>query len=133
MKLQDMLLAVVYNLVRPNTNQREGQSMELEAEEPWLRKRVVRLRTVLRYADDPRIEVILREIIADAENRLELLQASRGRPLQQQQQVQPKKRKVARPSQRKKWACPSSRGWPRGRVSPHRTAAVYFKISLKRQ
>ena len=53
MKLQDMLLAVVYNLVRPNTNQREGQSMELEAEEPWLRKRVVRLRTVLRYADDP--------------------------------------------------------------------------------
>ena len=65
--------------------------MELEAEEPWLRKRVVRLRTALRYANDPRAEVILREVIADAENRLELLQANRGRPVQQQQQVQPKK------------------------------------------
>jgi hypothetical protein len=87
-----MLLGVAYNLVRPNTDQREGQSMELQAEEPWLRKRVVRLRTLLRYVDDPRAEVILREVIADAENRLELLQANRGRPVQQQQQVQPKKR-----------------------------------------
>jgi hypothetical protein len=63
--------------------------MELEAEETWLRKRIVRLRTVLRYSNDPRAEVVLREVIGDAENRLELLQANRWRPTQQQQQVQP--------------------------------------------
>jgi hypothetical protein len=71
--------------------------MELEAEETWLRKRVVRLRTALRYANDPRVEVILREVIGDAENRLEVLQANRGRPVQQQQQVQPRKRRLRRP------------------------------------
>jgi hypothetical protein len=65
--------------------------MELEAEESWLRKRIVRLRIALRYASDPRIEVILREVIADAESRLEILQAHRGRSFQQQQQAQPKK------------------------------------------
>jgi hypothetical protein len=75
--------------------------MELQAEEPWLRKRVVRLRTALRYTSDPRAEVILREVIADAENRLELLQVNRGRPVQQQQQVQPKKRN-GRPAMSKK-------------------------------
>ena len=41
--------------------------MELEAEETWLRKRIIRLRTVLRYANDPRTEAGLREFIADAE------------------------------------------------------------------
>jgi hypothetical protein len=65
---------------------------DLEAEESWLRKRIVRLRTVLRYTSDPRADVILREVIADAETRLEHLQSFRGRPLQQQQQVQPKKK-----------------------------------------
>jgi hypothetical protein len=63
--------------------------MELEAEETWLRKRIVRLRTALRYANDSRIEVVLPEVIGDADNRLELLQANRWRPAQQQQQVQP--------------------------------------------
>jgi hypothetical protein len=63
--------------------------MELEAEETWLRKRIVRLRTALRYANDSRIEVVLREVIGDAENGLELLQANRWRTAQQQQQVQP--------------------------------------------
>ncbi len=71
--------------------------MELEAEEAWLRKRIVRLRTVLRYANDPRTEAGLKEFIGDAEHRLELLQ-NRQPVVQQQQQVQPKKgrpRKVA--------------------------------------
>ncbi len=64
--------------------------MELEAEEAWLRKRIVRLRTVLRYANDPRTEAGLKEFIGDAEHRLELLQ-NRQPLVQQQQQVQPKK------------------------------------------
>ena len=71
--------------------------MELESEETWLRKRIVRLRTVLRYALDPRTEAGLREFIGDAEHRLELLQ-NRRPVVQQQQQVQPKRgrsRKVA--------------------------------------
>jgi hypothetical protein len=63
--------------------------VELEAEETWLRKRIIRLRTVLRYANDARAEAGLREFIGDAENRLELLQATRPRPVQQQQQMQP--------------------------------------------
>ena len=65
--------------------------MELEAEEAWLRKRIMRLRTLLRYANDPRIEGGLREVIADAEHRLEGLQ-NNARPRQQQQQVQPNKK-----------------------------------------
>lgn len=64
--------------------------MELESEETWLRKRIVRLRTVLRYANDPRTEAGLREFIGDAEHRLELVQ-NRRPIVQQQQQVQPKK------------------------------------------
>ena len=56
-----------------------SSQMELEAEETWLRKRVVRLRTALRYANDARTEVVLREVIGDAENRLEILQANRWR------------------------------------------------------
>jgi hypothetical protein len=63
--------------------------MEMENEETWLRKRIVRLRVALRYANDSRTEVVLREVIGDAENRLEDLQASRGRSIQQQQQLQP--------------------------------------------
>jgi hypothetical protein len=45
--------------------------MEMENEETWLRKRIVRLRVALRYANDSRTEVVLREVIGDAENRLE--------------------------------------------------------------
>ena len=71
--------------------------MELEAEERWLRKLVMRLRTILRYTTDSRAEAGLREAISDLENRLEMLQASPRRPIQQQQQVQPKKTKQ-RPS-----------------------------------
>jgi hypothetical protein len=67
-----------------------GYVMDLEAEEAWLRKRIIRLRTVLRYANDPRTEAGLKEFIGDAEHRLELLQ-NRRPIVQQQQQVQPKK------------------------------------------
>ena len=67
--------------------------MHLEPEETWLRKRIIRLRTILRYAKDPRIEAGLKEFIADAEYRLEALQ--RGIIGQQQQQIQPKKNKRA--------------------------------------
>ena len=74
--------------------------MELESEETWLRKRIVRLRTVLRYANDPRTEAGLREFIADAEHRLELVQ-NRRPIVQQQQQVQPGKVRQGPPAPKK--------------------------------
>ena len=51
--------------------------MELEDEEAWLRHRVIRLRTMLRFAKDPRTEAGLKEFIADAEERLDELERSR--------------------------------------------------------
>jgi hypothetical protein len=47
---------------------------ELEDEESWLRRRVIRFRTMLRYTKDSRVRTALREFIADAEERLELLE-----------------------------------------------------------
>ncbi|MBV8513649.1 MAG: hypothetical protein JO289_26080 [Xanthobacteraceae bacterium] len=67
----------------------------MEAEEAWLRKRIMRLRTVLRYANDTRTEAGLREFIGDAEHRLEMLQ-NRRPIVQQQQQLQPKKPRARR-------------------------------------
>jgi hypothetical protein len=57
-------------------------AMELEDESTWLRHRVMRLRTILRYVKDPRAETSLRELIAEAEQRLEQLhaQARKGPP-----------------------------------------------------
>ena len=52
-----------------------GPPMELEDEEIWLRRRLIRLRTIWRFAKDPRIEAGLREFIAEAEDRLELLES----------------------------------------------------------
>jgi hypothetical protein len=49
----------------------------LEDEETWLRRHVVRLRTMLRFAKDPRTEVGLKEFIADAEERLDALEKMR--------------------------------------------------------
>jgi hypothetical protein len=49
--------------------------IEIEDEVCWLRHRVLRMRTILRFAKDPRTETGLREIIADAEARLDVLQA----------------------------------------------------------
>ena len=51
---------------------RAGQvSMEWEDEEAWLRARIIRLRTILRYAKDPQVEIGLKEFIGDAEARLD--------------------------------------------------------------
>ena len=49
--------------------------MELEDEADWLRHRVRRMRTALRFAADERVEAILRELIADAETRLSALES----------------------------------------------------------
>jgi hypothetical protein len=49
--------------------------MELENEATWLRYRVLRLRAALRFALAPQVESILRELIADAEERLVALEA----------------------------------------------------------
>ena len=49
--------------------------MDFEDESTWLRHRVQRLRTIARYVKDARAESGLRELIADAEQRLEQLEA----------------------------------------------------------
>ena len=57
-----------------------------ELEATWLRLRIIRLRAALRYALDPRVEAILRETVADMEERLEQLEDSscaRPRPEKQ--------------------------------------------------
>ena len=46
----------------------------MEDEEVWLRGWIVRLRTISRFAQNPEVELGLREFIADAEARLEVLQ-----------------------------------------------------------
>jgi hypothetical protein len=48
---------------------------DLEDEETWLRHRIMRMRTILRFARDPRTEAGLRELISDAEARLAALEA----------------------------------------------------------
>jgi hypothetical protein len=40
---------------------------EIEDEQTWLRHRIMRMRTVLQFAKDPRAEAGMRELIADAE------------------------------------------------------------------
>jgi hypothetical protein len=49
--------------------------MELQDETMWLRYRTMRLRIALRFAAAPEVETILRELIADAEDRLATLEA----------------------------------------------------------
>ena len=46
---------------------------DIEDEETWLRRNVVRLRTILRFAVDPRVQAELRGFIGAAEDRLEQL------------------------------------------------------------
>jgi hypothetical protein len=41
---------------------------------PWLRRSVIRLRAALRFAREPQVETILREVIAHAEDRLAVLE-----------------------------------------------------------
>jgi hypothetical protein len=47
--------------------------MDFEDEESWLRYQVGRLRVMLRQARAARVEIGLREIIAETENRLEMV------------------------------------------------------------
>jgi hypothetical protein len=54
---------------------------DLEDEETWLRHRIMRMRTILRFAKDPRTEAGLRELIAEAEARLTALEARRPLPM----------------------------------------------------
>jgi hypothetical protein len=56
---------------------RKTMPIEIEDEMSWLRHRVLRMRTILRFAKDPRTEAGLRELIADAEARLATLEAKR--------------------------------------------------------
>jgi hypothetical protein len=52
---------------------------EIEDEVTWLRHRIVRMRTILRFAKDARTEAGLRELIGEAEARLAALEA-RSKP-----------------------------------------------------
>jgi hypothetical protein len=49
----------------------------IEDEETWLRRYVMRLRTILRFAVDARVQTELRGFIAEAEDRLEQLNKTR--------------------------------------------------------
>jgi hypothetical protein len=48
--------------------------IDWEDEEAWLRGVIIRLRTLLRFAKDDRVEAGFKDIIGDAEGRLEQLQ-----------------------------------------------------------
>jgi hypothetical protein len=56
--------------------------MDFEDESTWLSHRVQRLRTILRYVKDARAESGLRELIGEAEQRLEQLEATGARKRQ---------------------------------------------------
>lgn len=55
-------------------------SEEIEDEEKWLRRRVVRLRPVMRFALDRGVQTLLKEFITEAEERLEKLGQLRKSP-----------------------------------------------------
>jgi hypothetical protein len=48
--------------------------IDWEDEEAWLRGVIIRLRTLLRLTQDERVEAGLKDIVGDAERRLEQLQ-----------------------------------------------------------
>jgi hypothetical protein len=50
----------------------------MESEAAWLRYRIIRMRTALRFAMSPEVENILRELITDAESRLAELEDQAG-------------------------------------------------------
>jgi hypothetical protein len=56
--------------------------MDQQDEEPWLRGVIIRLRTLLRFAKDERVEAGLKDVIADAERRLEHLQRQQIDPFE---------------------------------------------------
>jgi hypothetical protein len=49
--------------------------MEMETEEAWLRHHILRLRTLLRFANVPSVETGLKELIAEAEQRMAALES----------------------------------------------------------
>jgi hypothetical protein len=53
--------------------------MDIEPEYTWLLHRVMRLRTILRYVKDPKVKAGLRELIGEAEQRLEQLEEKQKR------------------------------------------------------
>jgi hypothetical protein len=56
--------------------------MRSEDEEIWLRGWIIRLRTLFRFAIDPRVETGLKDFIIDAERRLERLQREKVDPFE---------------------------------------------------
>ncbi len=50
---------------------------DLEDEETWLGHRLRRLRTILRFAKDARVEAELKQLIGEAEERLDALTRQR--------------------------------------------------------
>jgi hypothetical protein len=52
--------------------------VEFEEEDIWLRHRVRRLRATLRITKEPAVEGILRELIIEAEKRLELIELQKS-------------------------------------------------------
>ena len=52
----------------------------VEDEVIWLRARIIRLRTALRFVHDQSVDTILREVIADAEDRLSALDHQAASP-----------------------------------------------------
>lgn len=59
--------------------------MDLEDEETWLHHHVMRLRMALRYTRARQAEALLKEMIADAESRMEALAEAQLRRSQQPQ------------------------------------------------
>jgi hypothetical protein len=57
-----------------SAEEQRRSSVDLEPEDVWLRHRLRRLRAILRLVKEPAAEGILRELIADAEDRLDLLE-----------------------------------------------------------
>ena len=73
--------------------------MDFEDESTWLRHRVLRLRTILRYVKDARAESGLRELIAEAEQRLEQLEATEHESVNDgQRELMPRQRQNESPS-----------------------------------
>jgi hypothetical protein len=56
-------------------------AMDIEPEYTWLLHRVMRLRTIMRFVKDPQVKAGLRELIGEAEQRLEQLEEKQKRKL----------------------------------------------------
>jgi hypothetical protein len=54
--------------------------VEAESESVWLRHRLIRMRTALRFVKDGTVEAILRELLTDGEERLAALERQANDP-----------------------------------------------------